>query len=86
LESAGGPEDKDGDERRQRTDAGMSEQQPGAPIGSRGGRDALIEVDARGQPGEQVKVVVTPAHRVDRQDERFQLGETALGPQFGAKS
>jgi hypothetical protein len=73
--------------RSQRTDAGVSEQQPGAWIGIRGGSDALIElVDARCQPGQQVKVVVTPAHRVDRQNEGFQLGETVRGPQFGAKS
>jgi len=85
-EARDGPEDEDRGECRQRTDAGMRQQQTRPWVGIGRGGDAIVQfVDPGGQPGEQFEIIVAASCRVRGQGEGVQLGQAALGPQGRAE-
>jgi len=85
-EARDGPEDEDRGEGRQRTDAGMRQQQTRPWVGIGRGGDAIVQfVDPGGQPGEQLEIIVAASCRVRGQGQGVQLGQAALGPQGRAE-
>jgi len=83
-ESSDWSEDKNCRQRRQRTDAGMGQQQLGARIFVSECRDLVVElINASRQPAEELEAVRSAACGVRGKVEGLELGEPVLGPQLG---